>query len=235
LKYELPLSRFRPPLAAAIGVSILLCANLGAQAAQPYAIRGVALGSLLADFKIAPAPDRNRFPDVAAACSDEYGGGPESKAALEALRLNEAEAKAGFVRCVYLRADKGSLVPAGLVVAGAATQAVFVFAPDRQGALRLAAVKAEGDSGNYDTVKLALTKRYGPPQTVIRGFAHDAGGAKLIDETARWSNGVSQIEIDQRLETQDVNRMAIEYRHEALISEANHRLKAAGAAPEDSL
>ena len=139
------------------------------------------------------------------------------------------------MRCAYLRPENGILVPAGLVVAGASTQANFVFAPDREGQLRLAAVWAEGSSADYDKVKTALTKRYGPPQTVIRGYAHDAAGAKLIDETARWSNGVSQIEIDQRLETQDVNRMGVEYRHEGLINEADKRLKAAGASEADLL
>jgi hypothetical protein len=220
------------PAAAAM---LLMAHSSSAAAAEPFSIRGITLGLLLADFKIAPAPDRDRFPDAAAACSDEYPAGSESKASQDALRLNEAEAKAGVVRCAFLRADNGTLVPAGLLVAGAPTQAAFVFTPDRQGALRLALVQAEGDSADYDKVKAALTKRYGLPQAVIRGFAHDAAGAKLVDETARWSNGVSQIEIDQRLENQDVNRMAIEYRHEGLISEADKRLKAAGASEGDLL
>ena len=149
--------------------------------------------------------------------------------------MTQAEAKTGIVRCVFAHPAGGALEPAGTVIADSPTQTGFVFVPDRKGALRLAAVRAEGNSADYDKLKLALTKRYGPPQAVIRGFAYDAAGAKLIDETARWNNGVSQIEIDQRLENQDVNHMAIEYRHEALISDANHRLKAAGAAPEDSL
>jgi hypothetical protein len=213
---------------------ILLVAH-SSSAAEPFSVRGITLGLLLADFKIAPAPDRNRYPAVAPVCSDEHPATALSSAAQAALRPGEAEAKAGFVRCAYLRPENGILVPAGLVVAGASTQANFVFAPDREGQLRLAAVWAEGSSADYDKVKTALTKRYGPPQTVIRGYAHDAAGAKLIDETARWSNGVSQIEIDQRLETQDVNRMGVEYRHEGLIDEADKRLKAAGASEADLL
>jgi hypothetical protein len=213
---------------------LLLVAPL-AQAAEPFSVRGIALGILLADFKIAPAPDRSLIPDAAPVCSDEQPAAALSRAAQDALRLGEAEAKAGFVRCAYLRPENGNLAPAGLVVAGAATRASFVFVPDRQGALRLAAVRAEGVSADYDKVKLALMKRYGSPQAVIRGFAHDAAGAKLIDETARWSNGVSRIEIDQRLENQDVNHMAIEYRHEGLIGEADKRLKDAGASEGDLL
>jgi hypothetical protein len=215
---------------------ILLLAHFSpAAATEPFSVRGIALGLLLADFKIAPAPDRNRFPDAAPACSDDHPATALSSAAQEALRLGEAEAKAGLVRCAYLRPENGTLVPAGLMVAGALTQAGFVFAPDPKGDLRLAAVWAEGSSADYDRVKMALTKRYGLPQTVIRGYAHDAAGAKLIDETLRWTNSVSQIEIDQRLETQDVNRMAIEYRHEGLANEADKHLKAAGAGEADLL
>jgi hypothetical protein len=206
-----------------------------AHAAEPFSLRGIALGILLADFKIMPAPDQDRWPGAHAFCTDDRTAAAPSKAVADELALTQAEAKTGIVRCVFAHPAGSALDWAGPVIAGAITQVGFVFAPDRKGALRLAVVRAEGVSVDYDKVKLALTKRYGPPQAVIRGFAYDAAGAKLTDETARWSNGVSHIEIDQRLENQDVNHMAIEYRHDALIGEANQRLKAAGAAPEDSL
>ena len=226
------MARFWRPF---IAIAFVLTTGFGAQAAEPFAIRGIALGILLADFKIAPAPDRQRVPDARPACSDARPAQTLDPAAEAALRLSAVESSAGLVRCSYLRPENGSLVPAGLVVAGAATQASFVFAPDAQGEMRLAAVRAEGSSADYDRVKSALMKRYGMPQTVIRGFAHDAAGTTLIDETARWSNGVSQIEIDQRLETEDVNHMAIEYRHEGLVEETDKRLKQAGAADADLL
>jgi hypothetical protein len=226
------LPRFCRPF---IAIALLLTTGLGAQAAEPFAIRGIALGILLADFKIAPTPDRQRVQDARPVCSDARPAEPLAPAAEAALRLSAAESSAGFVRCSYLGPENGSLVPAGLVIAGAATQASFLFVPDAKGELRLAVVRAEGDSADYDRVKSALRQRYGMPQTVIRGFAHDAAGAKLIDETARWSNGVSQIEIDQRLETEDVNQMAIEYRHDALVEEADKRLKKSGAGEADLL
>lgn len=226
------MARFSRPF---IAVALLLTTYLGAQAAEPFAIRGIALGILLADFKIAPAPDHQRIPDARPVCSDAQPAEPLDPAAAAALQLSASETNAGLVRCSYFRPENGSLVQAGLVVAGAATQASFVFAPDAKGELRLAAVRAEGNSADYDRVKSALMKRYGMPQTVIRGFAQDAAGTKLIDETARWSNGVSQIEIDQRLESQDVNHMAIEYRHDGLAEEADKRLKKAGAAEADLL
>jgi hypothetical protein len=213
---------------------LLLNAPL-AQAAEPYSVRGITLGILLADFKIAPALDQDRWPGSHALCSDDRPAATPSKAIADELALTAAEVKAGIVRCAFAHLATGTLEPAGPVIAGTAAQVGFVFVPDRKGELRLAAVRAEGVSEDYDKVKLALAKRYGPPQAVVRGFAYDAAGAKLTDETARWSNGVSQIEIDQRLEDQDVNHMAIEYRHEALIGEAKQRLKAAGAAREDFL
>jgi hypothetical protein len=206
-----------------------------AQAAEPFSVRGIALGTLLADFRIMPAPDQDRWPGSHALCSDDRPAVTLSKAIADELALTAAEAKTGVVRCIFAYSAGSALEPAGPVIAGVATQVGFVFVPDRKGGLRLAAVRAEGVSTDYDKIKLALTKRYGLPQAVIRGFAYDAAGAKLTDETARWSNGVSQIEIDQRLENLDVSHMAIEYRHDALIGEANERLKAAGAAPEDSL
>lgn len=226
------MARFRRPF---IAVALLLATGIGAQAGEPFAIRGIALGILLADFKIAPAPDHQRLPDARPVCSDARPAEPLAPGAEAALRLSAAEVNAGLVRCSYLRPENGSLVPAGLVVAGAATRASFVFSPDAKGELRLAAVRAEGNSADYDRVKSALIKRYGMPQTVIRGFAQDAAGTKLIDETARWSNGVSQIEIDQRLETEDVNHMAIEYRHDGLVEEADKKLRKAGAAEADLL
>ncbi len=222
--------------ALAWAVAILLAMQVGpAKSAEPFSLRGVGLGILLADFKIMPSPDRQRAPDARPVCSDALPAQAIAAAGEAALRLSPAEIAAGLVRCSYLRPDNGRLVPAALVVAGAATEASFMFAPDAQGALRLAAVRAEGNSADYDRVKSALVKRYGMPQTVIRGFAHDAAGTKLIDETARWSNGVSQIEIDQRLETKDVNHMAIEYRHKGLVEEADKRLKQAGAAEAELL
>ena len=218
-----------------IAIALLVTMGFGAEAAEPFAIRGIALGVLLADFRIAAVPDKQRFPDAKTVCSDERPSAPLSQASQNMLRLGAAEAKAGFVHCAYLRPENGSLAPAGLVVAGAVTQATFLFAPDAQGELRLIVVRGEGDSADYDRVKSALVKRYGMPQTVVRGFAQDAAGTKLIDETARWTNGVSQIEIDQRLETHDVNHMAIEYRHDGLVEEADKRLKKAGAAEADLL
>jgi hypothetical protein len=205
------------------------------QAAEPFSVRGIGLGILLADFKIMPAPDQDRWPGSHALCTDERPAATLSTAIANELALTTAEAKTGIVRCTFVHPASGALEPAGPVIAGATAQVGFVFAPDRKGELRLAAVRAEGVSADYDKVKLALTKRYGSPQAVIRGFAYDAAGAKLTDETARWSNGVSQIEIDQRLENQDVNHMAIEYRHDALIGEADKRLRAAGASEADLL
>ena len=216
--------------------AILLLAHAAcAIAAEPFSLRGIGLGILLADYQIFPVPDRDRTPGVSPACSNEDAAVPLSEAAKNLIAPSETEVKAGIIRCAYLHQENGTLVPAPLLLAGAATEASFVFVPDRQGAMRLAGVRAECDSANYERIKAALIKRYRAPQTIVRGFAYDSGGAKLQDELAHWNNGVSQIVLDQRLEHENVQHMAVEYRHDALIDEAEKRLKAAGGSEADLL
>ncbi len=214
---------------------VLLAHICSAAAAAPFSLRGIGLGILLADFEIFPVPDSDRSPGAEPVCSNEKLTAPLSNAAKNLVVPSEAEAKAGIVRCAYLHSQNGTLVPAPLLIAGVATETTFVFVPDRQGAMRLAGARAECDSGNYERIKAALIKRYHPPQTIVRGFAYDSGGAKLQDELAQWNNGVSQIVLDQRLENENVQHMALEYRHEALIEEAEKRLRAAGGSEADLL
>jgi hypothetical protein len=217
-------------------VAVLLLAHVfSVVAAEPFGVRGIGLGILLADFQILPVPDGDRSPGASPVCSNDEPATPLSDAAKNLIAPSDAEAKAGIVRCAYLHSQNGAQVPAPLLIAGVATEASFVFVPDRQGAMRLAGVRAECDSASYERIKAALIKRYRAPQTIVRGFAYDSGGAKLQDELAQWNNGVSQIVLDQRLENENVHHMAVEYRHEALINEAEKRLKAAGGSEADLL
>lgn len=206
----------------------LFMQNGAARAAEPYSIRGIGLGILLADFQIFPVPDRDHSPGASPSCSNDEPAAPLSAAAKKLILVSDAEMKAGIIRCAYLQKENGTQVPAPLLLAGVAMETSFLFVPDRQGAIRLAGVRAEGDSANYDRIKAALIKRYRAPQTIVRGFAYDSAGAKLQDELAQWNNSVSQIVLDQRLENENVQHMAVEYRLEGLIDEAEKRLKAAG-------
>ena len=210
-------------------VAVLLLTHVfSVAAAEPFRVRGIGLGVLLADFQILPVPDGDRSPGASPVCSNDEPAAPFSDAAKKLILVSGAEIKAGIVRCAYLQKESGTLVPAPLLLAGVAMETSFLFVPDRQGAIRLAGVRAEGDSANYDRIKAALIKRYRAPQTIVRGFAYDSAGAKLQDELAQWNNSVSQIVLDQRLENENVQHMAVEYRLEGLIDEAEKRLKAAG-------
>src|SRR5690242_10002750 len=135
-------------------VAVLLLAHIScAAAAEPFSLRGIGLGILLADFEIFPVPDRDHSPDASPVCSNEKPIAPLADAAKNLVLPSEAEARAGIVRCAYLRSENGMLVPAPLLLAGVATDASFAFVPDRQGAMRLAVARVECDSVNYDRIK----------------------------------------------------------------------------------
>ncbi len=139
------------------------------------------------------------------------------------------------MRCGIFNAGAAGPEMAGLIVAGVKTDAAFIFVPDSFGAMRLAWVRVTAASSNYGKIRVALLSRYGPPKTTVRGYAHDATGAKLVDETTIWSNEVSTIRLDQREEKIDVQMMSLDYHHEALTAEGLKRLKAVTKSAADQL
>ena len=207
-----------------------------ARGAEPLSLRGFRLGILLADFEVMPAPDQMVWPGAKPLCSDNPEAGRLGALSAEAgVRLSEAEAKAGFVRCGFFYPSEAVLAPAGLIIAGARGSVSFIFVPDREGSMRLAAIQVTAASANYPSVKSALSRKYGRPKLVVRGYAHDARGSTLVDETTRWSNGVSDIRLSQRGEREDIEVMTIEYIHEALAAGALKQLNAIRAGSDDVL
>jgi hypothetical protein len=199
------------------------------QAREPYSLRGIHLRILLADFKIVPARDSDVWPNAKPLCSDDLAG------AASATAVSKSEAEAGFVRCGIFNTGAGSSEMAGLIVAGIKTDAAFIFVPDSAGAMRLAWIRATAPSSDYGRIRAALRSRYGPPNTTMRGYAYDAAGAKLVDETTLWSNDVSTIRLDQREEKIDIQMMSLDYNHEALTAEGLRRLKAVTKSAADQL
>jgi hypothetical protein len=196
-------------------------------AAEPFGLRGFRLGILLADFKITQFPDQKLWPGARPLCSgDREANAPGGLSTDDGVRVSDAESKAGIVRCGFFHESGGALVPAGLVVAGTKSDVSFVFVPDSDGEMRLATIRVSSASSNYETIKSALIKKYGRPKSVVQGYAHDAAGSRLIDETVRWSNGVSDIRLDQREEDKNIEFMSIEYIHEELAAEGLKRIKA---------
>jgi hypothetical protein len=222
------------PLLSRYALLLLVAVTCGqsalvpAVAAESYSLRGIRLGILLADFKIMQTPDQNIWPGAKPLCSDDPAG--RTLGALSAGRLiglSPAESKAGVVRCSFFRESEGAPATAGIMVAGAKSDISFVFVPDSTGALRLARMSATSASSNYDSIRAALRKKYGQPQSVMRGYAYDAAGGKLVDETMRWSDGVGDILLDQREENVNVELMSLEYSDEVLVAEGMKRLEAA--------
>ena len=214
-------------------IPLLLAALLSmtatiSRAAEPYALRGIRLGILLADFKILPHPDRDSAPEARPFCSDDPAAGA-------AIPVSKVESKVGIVRCAYFHEGSSPPAPAGLIVVGAKADMTFVFVPDSTGALRLAWMRAATGSDHYASIRAALLKKYGQPKSKMQGFVHDAAGTKLVDETLYWSNGASDIRLDQRDEGADILVMSIEYSHEALAAEGLKRLKAVAGEGVDSL
>ena len=207
-----------------------------ARAAEPLSLRGFRLGVLLADFEIMPAPDQIAWPGAKPLCSGSAEAGRSGALSSDAgIRLSEAEAKAGFVRCAFFYPSEAVLAPAGLIVAGARGSASFIFVPDREGSMRLATIQVTAASASYPSVKSALGQKYGRPKLVVRAYAHDVKGSKLADETTRWSNGISDIRLSQRGEGENIDVMSIEYIHEALAAEALKQLNAIQARSVDVL
>jgi hypothetical protein len=222
-------------LLVAVGVCVL-GSMPPARAAEPLSLRGFRLGILLADFLITPPPDQTIWPGARPLCSNS----PEAAMAGDlpadgGIRVNETEAKAGFVRCTFFYQSGATLAPAGLIIANARTAVSFVFVPDQEGSMRLAWIKATTASANYASVKLALGKKYGRPNSIVRGYAEDAAGTRLVDETVIWSNGASDIRLDQREENVNIQVMTIEYSHEELAAGALKRLNAISGNPADTL
>jgi len=217
--------RFALPLLIALATSLLIVSDSGAT--EPYSLRGFRLGIALAEFKAMQVPDHDIWPGARPLCfSDREAKTPGTLSADDGIRLSEAEKQAGIGRCGFFHPAGGVLAPAGLVIANARAAVSFVFVPDREGTLRLAAIEATTASSNYDSIKAALVKKYGRPKSVMKGYALDATGSRLVDETAKWSNEVSDIKLDRREEDKDIQRMLIEYTHEELAADGLKRLKA---------
>jgi hypothetical protein len=208
----------------------------GAGLPEPFSLRGFRLGILLADFKIMAAPDQGVWPGARPLCSNDAE--VRSNNALSgsyAVRLSEAEAKTGIVRCSFFYPSDGALAPAGIVIAEARSTVSFFFLADREGEMRLASIRATTHSRNYTSIKSALVRKYGRPVLLFQGYVHDDAGTKLVDETTKWSRAGSNIQIDQREEHEDVQLMSIRYIHEALAAEGLKRLQAVLGSPTDTL
>ena len=89
--------RCRSLLLSAVAISLvaeLSCAT----AAEPFSLRGIGLGILLADFQIFPVPDRDRSPGASPVCSNDEPATPLSDAAKNLVAPSDAEVRAGIVR-----------------------------------------------------------------------------------------------------------------------------------------
>jgi hypothetical protein len=200
-------------------------ASSGTIAAEPYGLRGFRLGISLAEFKATVFPDQGVWPGAKPLCSIDPGvNSPGVLSAADSIQMSDAEAKAGLVRCGFFYPSGTALAPAGLVVVSAKASVSFVFVPDASGTLRLASIKATTANSNYDAIKSALGQKYGRPKSLMRGFVQNAAGADFDEETARWSNGTSDIQLVQRDTSMEM--MSIEYLHEGLASDGLKRLKA---------
>lgn len=205
----------------------------GAMAPEPYSLRGFRLSISLAEFRATRLPDQETWPGARSLCSIDPEDNIPALSADGSILASDAEARAGIVRCGFFYPSGTVLAPAGLVVANTKADVSFVFVPDSAGTLRLASIKAMTASSNYNSIKSALVQKYGRPRSVVRGYAQNAAGANFDDETARWSNGVSDIRLIQRDASMEL--MSIEYVHEQLESVGLKSLKAVLGSPTNTL
>ena len=142
----------------------------------------------------------------------------------DSIHLSDGEANAGIVHCGFFYSSGTALAPTGLAIASAKASMSFVFVSDLVGTLHLASIMATTASSNDDSVKSTLVQKYGRPKSLMRGFSQNAAGMNFDEETARRSNGTSDIRLVQRDASMKI--MSIEYFHEQLASDGLKRVKA---------
>jgi hypothetical protein len=215
-------------------VLIALSVPASAYAAdEPYALKGVQLGITLEEFKAIPVPI-------------EMGRDGEEKSRKE-FRLpplkrtltQKCSDQALVLQCQWVQIDQNTGLPS---LSGQAQQIRtqfgdisgyfsfdFVSAPDGQ--RRLARIHVRANNQPVGGLLEALTVKYGQPVQSL-GQVQNGYGATFEKLTMKWSNTVSQIEVQTRCP--ELNSLCVDYTHPGLLaSTAAPRREAARRAADD--
>jgi len=179
--------KFHHAMAAA-----LLAATAGAQPAEPvpYGLRGARLGVTLDEFRMGPIPPSKYEGSTGVACSDDppEAGAPE---------LTPKDAAAGIVRCQWILYRPGEISWLTVDIANARAGVHFDFLAAPGEPPRLFRISAEFGRGQWDDLVPSFEHAYGKPKVETESVQNGAG-AHFVSTKLLWSNGVSQIRIDDR-------------------------------------
>lgn len=210
------------PATACIAVTALSAAGAEIRA-EPFAFRGIALGTSLADLR------RIQFPEAPGArilCSHDAEASEIRPIA--DTSISDEDARAGSVVCGAYTFEK-ALGPASQVLppewllsrldVGAIEAApVFWFVPENGGETettgRLYRIAMRSNSAYFPATRAAFIRRYGPPTEVKTEKLRQEGKRDLPFETVTWTNAQSSIRLTER--DQAATRMTIAYEHTAL-------------------
>ncbi len=211
-----------------LAATIPIAAPSLAQAPQPYAMRGLALGITLEQFKLFPIPSDNG--DLAEiACTDV----PHPR--MHMKDEPHGDNVMGIITCQWFSLMSGAPTAGwfnhGVLLGDASGFPSFSFVPV-EGRYRLFRIIVTGDNDRFPQhadLLDALTVAYGTPQTST-SMVQNKLGAQFSSSTSIWRNGVSSIVLEER--GARITDYRLTYRHDALgqIYDAMLRQRAASAA-----
>jgi hypothetical protein len=184
---------------AALLVGLLMSSLGTAASAEPFAFRGIPLGTALADFRKMPYPDAAKDPKARPLCRGDKDLSRDPSARID---LSDAFVRIGVVACKYFtpgpRGISGIYAAAPDFANIGGYETTFLFAPaafHEPLRLRLYMVMVTPRSDHYQTIVDALAVKYGKPTDVAVSKVKNRMGAEFNDEVATWKNDSSSITV----------------------------------------
>lgn len=209
-----------------LAVSLLMYPMVPCDAAEPYAMRGLRLGSTKAEFKAFPIPNDSGALNTQAWCSDDILPKEIS------ISSSSEERADGIVNCMWFSKSpylKYSGPDQHWVDLGTGKgPPIFKFVSDGND-LRLFEISFYANTEYYSGIYDALISNYGKPEEKDEPFQTKAG-ATFVSKTSIWRNDISSISLTFRC--RHTERYCLTYTHVSLaeIVRAKDRARKAEAA-----
>jgi hypothetical protein len=180
-------------------LGLLLSSLATVASAEPFAFRGIPLGTPLADFRKMPYPDAAKDPKARPLCR---GDKELTRDTFGRIDLSNALIRVGVVACKYFTAGSRGIpgvyaaAPDFANIGGYETTFLFASAAFQEPIrFRLYMVMVTPRSDHYQTIVDALAVKYGKPTDVAISKVKNRMGAEFSDEVATWKNDSSSITV----------------------------------------
>jgi hypothetical protein len=188
--------RMRRRLVAALLLAALAAATPASAApARPYALRNIAVGITLPEFRRLPYPDIDKREAVRVYCSNEQGAG-----GLGGLSLSPGMLQAGVVKCAYYEKGAGldaQPVTATMTFLGENVTPIFLFyKPDGAPEYGLAQITLGLSNRRGGEIVELFYRAYGGPSSLDIVAVPIGFGGDLPDIRYIWQNDASSIQLD---------------------------------------